>query len=131
MKKFHMIYTDNYKVMLDSIKLLFDNQEYELNIIEPLLKEVEGNFHHIVIKGKKYKDKDIELEDGKVQYDSNFEEIVLCDTGINMIEDEEYYVFKFPLFSFLKGDIVKVTGKVERRYDEYQIICKSIEKLNE
>ena len=34
-------------------------------------------------------------------------------------------------YSNLKvGDIIKVEGKVERRYDTYQIIIEKLEKLN-
>ena len=28
------------------------------------------------------------------------------------------------------GDIIKIKGRVERRYDEYQIIVSKIDKLN-
>lgn len=51
---------------------------------------------------------------------------------------DEYLKRDFTLFpkTYLKyknikvGDIVKITGKVERRYDTYQIIVDTIEKLN-
>lgn len=33
--------------------------------------------------------------------------------------------------SLKKGDVIKVVGKVEKRYDEYQIVSKEIEKLSE
>lgn len=31
--------------------------------------------------------------------------------------------------NFKKGDIIKVKGKVEKRFDEYQIICNEIEEI--
>lgn len=29
-----------------------------------------------------------------------------------------------------KGDIVKINGRVERRFNEYQVVCKTLEKIN-
>ena len=60
------------------------------------------------------------------------------DSMMFMDGSDEYLKRDFTLFpkTYLKykdikvGDIVKITGKVERRYDAYQIIVDTVEKLN-
>ena len=60
------------------------------------------------------------------------------DTMMFLDGSDEYLKREFTIFpkTYLKykntkvGDIVKITGKVERRYDIYQIIVDTIEKLN-
>ena len=85
----------------------------------------------------KYFDKNIslilyieELRKIKTKNDMNMAFLVCSDET----NKEDFIVFpnKFNLLNDLKvGDIVKVYGKVERRYDKYQVLVNDIRKVYE
>ena len=55
-----------------------------------------------------------------------------------VVASDEYMQIDLTLFpkiyekytNVMVGDIIKLTGRVERRYDTYQIVVSEIEKLN-
>lgn len=105
--------------------------------------------NHPVTEYKKLNNKAIELKDISNYFDKIVEAIIYVDktkeietknkekmmfiTASDELSQADIVVFPRTyqnMPSFEIGDILKITGKVEKRYDEYQIIANKIIKLN-
>lgn len=105
--------------------------------------------NHPITEYKKQNPRAIELKDLSNYFDRIIEAIVYVDktkeidtknkdkmmfiTGSDELSTADIVVFPrvyqiMPDFS--NGDILKITGKVEKRYDQYQIVANKIVKLN-
>ena len=101
------------------------------------ITEYKRNNNHINLKDiDNYFDKTIEtivLIDKKREIETKNKEKMMFITGSDELANIDIVVFpktykKAPIINV--GDIIKIKGKVEKRYDQYQIITNNIIKLN-
>ena len=130
---------------------LEDVLEYSNDELIGIEKELFGFYlsNHPVANYKAKFDNIVSMEEIPNYFNKNITCVVLVekiktistkkgDSMMFMDGSDEYLKRDFTLFpkTYLKyknikvGDIVKITGKVERRYDAYQIIVDTVEKLN-
>ena len=126
-------------------------QEYTNDELIGIEKELFGFYlsNHPVANYKAKFDNIISLEEVPNYFNKDINCVVLVekvktintkkgDTMMFLDGSDEYLKRDFTLFpkiyqkykNIRVGDIVKISGKVERRYDAYQIIVDTIEKLN-
>ena len=111
-------------------KIEYTNEEmmsYELDLFGMYLSS------HPVTSYKR-NNNHIDLIDIKNYFDKVIETVIYVDR-IRVIETKNKDAVLFPKvyskYNYIKEkDILKIKGKVEKRYDEYQIIVANITKLN-
>lgn len=118
MKKIHIIYPEDNKTMISFVKLELDNQEFVLKKRVPQVIEVEGDAHQLIVKGNTFSNADISLSDGELKASASVDEKIWCDISVNLVEDDEYFIFKTPFFLNGKGKLKKVSK------DKFESKCK-------
>ena len=74
MKKFHIVYPEDNKMMINSVKLIIDNQEFVLGKRKPQTIELDGDAHQIKVVGESFSNVDISLKGGNAQISGNVNE---------------------------------------------------------
>ena len=130
---------------------IIETDEYDNNYITSLEKELYGFYisNHPVLNYKSKYPGIVNLTDIENYFNKRINLIVLVEkirvintkkgdrmmffsgSDEEMLRDFTVFPEEYKLYSNLeKGDIIKVYGKIEKRYGTYQIIVSKIEKLN-
>lgn len=135
-------------VLIPDIKL---EDEYSNDVLISMEKEMFGLYisNHPVTNYKNKYEKIANLENIEKLFNKNIDIVILVEKvkkittkkGENMLfidGSDDYSRIEFTIFpsvynentNIKVGNILKVNGHVERRYNDYQVIVKSLEKLN-